>query len=162
MRFRFNKNKSQPEKITKYSIRKFHFGAASVAVASLLFFGNGSVQASTTDNGVLPATENQTATGSGSNSSGGGGKSSGDSGTAGTPDASSATTAAAQVTPTPTATTAPHSTTPAEGGASSATSENLKAGENEAFSKPGGINQILIQLIKKKKLQKKKRMKKLT
>ena len=138
MRFRFNKNKSQPEKITKYSIRKFHFGAASVAVASLLFFGNGSVQASTTDNGVLPATENQTATGSGSNSSGGGGKSSGDSGTAGTPDASSATTAAAQVTPTPTATTVPHSTTPAEGEASSATSENLKVGENEAFSKSGG------------------------
>ena len=73
MRFKFNKNKSQPEKITKYSIRKFHFGAASVAVASLLFFGNGSVQAA--DNVVSPSTENQTVTGSGSNSSGGGGNS---------------------------------------------------------------------------------------
>ena len=56
MRFRFNKNKSQPEKITKYSIRKFHFGAASVAIASLLFFGNGSVQAA--DNVVSSATGN--------------------------------------------------------------------------------------------------------
>ena len=111
MRFKFNKNKSQPEKITKYSIRKFHFGAASVAVASLLFFGNGSVQAA--DNVVSQATENQTVTGSGSNSSGGGGNSSGDSGSAGKPDAS-ATTAAAQVTPTPTATTVTQPTTPAE------------------------------------------------
>ena len=110
MRFKFNKNKSQPEKITKYSIRKFHFGAASVAVASLLFFGNGSVQAA--DNVVSQATENQTVTGSGSNSSGGGGNSSGDRGSAGKSDAS-ATTAAAQVTPTPTATTVAQPTTPA-------------------------------------------------
>ena len=29
------------EKITRFSIRKYHFGAASVAVASLIFFGGG-------------------------------------------------------------------------------------------------------------------------
>ena len=151
MRFKFNKNKSQPEKITKYSIRKFHFGAASVAVASLLFFGNGSVQAA--DNVVSQATENQTVTGSGSNSSGGGGNSSGDSGSAGKPDAS-ATTAAAQVTPTPTATTVTQPTTPAETekpteapktevpsatttpaeAGPSATSTTSNVGENEALS----------------------------
>ena len=140
MRFKFNKNKSQPEKITKYSIRKFHFGAASVAVASLLFFGNGSVQAA--DNVVSPSTENQTVTGSGSNSSGGGGNSSGDSGSAGKPDAS-ATTAAAQVTPTPTATTVTQPTTPAETEkpteapkteVPSPTSTTSNAGENEALS----------------------------
>ena len=140
------------EKLTRFSIRKYHFGAASVAVASLLFFGNGTVQAAENASAATDGTHQRVA--------GGGGDSSGESGT---PDASAATTAAAQVTPTPTATTVPHSTTPAEGEASSATSENLKAGENEAFSKPGGgINQILIQQIKKKKLQKKKQMKKLT
>ena len=140
MRFKFNKNKSQPEKITKYSIRKFHFGAASVAVASLLFFGNGSVQAA--DNVVSQATENQTVTGSGSNSSGGGGNSSGDRGSAGKSDAS-ATTAAAQVTPTPTATTVAQPTTPAgtektteapKTEVPSATSTTSNAGENEALS----------------------------
>ena len=140
MRFKFNKNKSQPEKITKYSIRKFHFGAASVAVASLLFFGNGSVQAA--DNVVSQATENQTVTGSASNSSGGGGNSSGDRGSAGKSDAS-ATTAAAQVTPTPTATTVAQPTTPAgtektteapKTEVPSATSTTSNAGENEALS----------------------------
>ncbi len=29
------------EKMTRFSIRKYHFGAASVAVASLIFFGGG-------------------------------------------------------------------------------------------------------------------------
>lgn len=29
------------EKVTRFSIRKYHFGAASVAVASLIFFGGG-------------------------------------------------------------------------------------------------------------------------
>ena len=110
MRFRFNKNKSQPEKITKYSIRKFHFGAASVAVASLLFFGNGSVQAA--DNVVSPSTANPNTHQSEPTTSSGG-NSSGNSGSAGKPDAS-ATTAAAQVTPTPTATTVTQPTTPAE------------------------------------------------
>ena len=110
MRFRFNKNKSQPEKITKYSIRKFHFGAASVAVASLLFFGNGSVQAA--DNVVSQATANPNTHQSEPTTSSGG-NSSGDSGSAGKPDAS-ATTAAAQVTPTPTATTVAQPTTSAE------------------------------------------------
>ena len=33
------------EKGFRYSIRKYHFGAASVAVAALLFLGNGSVSA---------------------------------------------------------------------------------------------------------------------
>ena len=33
------------EKAFRYSIRKYHFGAASVAVAALLFLGNGSVSA---------------------------------------------------------------------------------------------------------------------
>lgn len=108
MRFRFNKNKSQPEKITKYSIRKFHFGAASVAVASLLFFGNGSVQAA--DNVVSPATGNQN-THQYEPTTSSGGKSSGDSGTAGEPDAST-TTAAAQETPTSIATTVEQPTTP--------------------------------------------------
>ena len=110
MRFRFNKNKSQPEKITKYSIRKFHFGAASVAVASLLFFGNGSVQAA--DNVVSPATGNQNTHQSELTTSSGG-NSSGDSGSVGKPDAQAAP-AATQVAPTTTATTVAKPTTPAE------------------------------------------------
>ena len=150
MRFRFNKNKSQPEKITKYSIRKFHFGAASVAVASLLFFGNGSVQAA--DNVVSPSTANPNTHQSEPTTSSGG-NSSGDSGSSGKPDAS-ATTAAAQVTPTPTATTVTQPTTPAETekpieapktevpsvtttpaeAVPSATSTTSNAGENEALS----------------------------
>ena len=91
MRFRFNKNKSQPEKITKYSIRKFHFGAASVAVASLLFFGNGSVQAA--DNVVSPATGNPN-THQSEHTTSSGGKASGDSGSAGKTDAPAAQPAA--------------------------------------------------------------------
>ena len=33
----FRKNKD--EKVFRYSIRKYHFGAASVAVAALMFLG---------------------------------------------------------------------------------------------------------------------------
>ena len=97
MRFRFNKNKSQPEKITKYSIRKFHFGAASVAIASLLFFGNGSVQAA--DNVVSSATGNPN-THQSEHTTSSGGKASGDSGSAGTSDAP-ASQPTAPVTPNP-------------------------------------------------------------
>ncbi|MDS8610525.1 YSIRK-type signal peptide-containing protein, partial [Streptococcus pneumoniae] len=39
-------------------MRKYHFGAASVAVAALMFFSNGTVQAQTPD--ISPATENGT------------------------------------------------------------------------------------------------------
>lgn len=46
------------EKVFRYSIRKYHFGAASVAVAALMFFANGTVQAQTPD--ISPATENGT------------------------------------------------------------------------------------------------------
>ena len=149
MRFKFNKNKSQPEKITKYSIRKFHFGAASVAVASLLFFGNGSVQAA--DNVVSPATGNQNTHQSEPTTSSGG-NSSGDSGSAGKPDAP-VTTAAVQVTSTPTAPTAAQPTVPAEteitenpktgaqstpASASTPTSGILNTHKNEAFSQEGG------------------------
>lgn len=35
------------EKLYRYSIRKYHFGAASVAVAALMFFANGAVKADT-------------------------------------------------------------------------------------------------------------------
>ena len=140
MRFRFNKNKSQPEKITKYSIRKFHFGAASVAVASLLFFGNGSVQAS--ENVVSPATGNQNTHQSEPTTSSGG-NSSGDSGSAGKTDqtATSATT-----TPQPAASVETEKTTEAPkleaqstpASASTPTSEILSTRENEAFSQEGG------------------------
>ncbi|CJY67231.1 DUF1542 domain-containing protein [Streptococcus pneumoniae] len=41
------------EKIFRYSIRKYHFGAASVAVAALMFFANGAVAASET---ITPTT----------------------------------------------------------------------------------------------------------
>ncbi|CBJ22058.1 hypothetical protein smi_0810 [Streptococcus mitis B6] len=43
------------EKVFRYSIRKYHFGAASVAVAALMFFANGAVKA---DPLVSPATAN--------------------------------------------------------------------------------------------------------
>lgn len=46
------------EKIFRYSIRKYHFGAASVAVAALMFFANGTVQAQTPE--ISPATESGT------------------------------------------------------------------------------------------------------
>ena len=44
------------EKVFRYSIRKCHFGAASVAVAALMFFANGAVKADTLP--VSPATAN--------------------------------------------------------------------------------------------------------
>ena len=47
------------EKVFRYSIRKYHFGAASVAVAALMFFANGTVQAQTPD--ISPATESEVA-----------------------------------------------------------------------------------------------------
>lgn len=46
------------EKVFRYSIRKYHFGAASVAVAALMFFANGTVQAQTPE--ISPATESGT------------------------------------------------------------------------------------------------------
>ena len=66
------KNDGNGEKIFRYSIRKYHFGAASVAVAALMFFANGTVQAQTPD--ISPATENGTTRTSDlvSDSSGGG------------------------------------------------------------------------------------------
>ena len=33
------------EKLYRYSIRKYHFGAASVAIAALIFFANGVAKA---------------------------------------------------------------------------------------------------------------------
>lgn len=47
------------EKIFRYSIRKYHFGAASVAVAALMFFANGAVAASET---ITPATASDVVT----------------------------------------------------------------------------------------------------
>ena len=44
------------EKVFRYSIRKYHFGAASVAVAALMFFANGAVKADTL--AVSPVTAN--------------------------------------------------------------------------------------------------------
>lgn len=43
------------EKLYRYSIRKYHFGAASVAIAALIFFANGVAKA---DMPVSPATAN--------------------------------------------------------------------------------------------------------
>ncbi|RJQ60220.1 YSIRK-type signal peptide-containing protein, partial [Streptococcus pseudopneumoniae] len=47
------------EKIFRYSIRKYHFGAASVAVAALMFFANGAVAASET---ITPVTASDVVT----------------------------------------------------------------------------------------------------
>ena len=44
------------EKLYRYSIRKYHFGAASVAIAALMFFANGAVKADTLS--VSPVTAN--------------------------------------------------------------------------------------------------------
>ena len=44
------------EKVFRYSIRKYHFGAASVAIAALMFFANGAVKADPLP--VSPATAN--------------------------------------------------------------------------------------------------------
>uniref|UniRef100_UPI001F04D930 YSIRK-type signal peptide-containing protein n=1 Tax=Streptococcus sp. 8854 TaxID=2582675 RepID=UPI001F04D930 len=53
-----SKEERKGEKVFRYSIRKYHFGAASVAVAALMFFANGTVQAQTPD--ISPATESGT------------------------------------------------------------------------------------------------------
>ena len=50
------KSNDNGEKLYRYSIRKYHFGAASVAVAALMFFANGAVKADTLS--VSPATAN--------------------------------------------------------------------------------------------------------
>lgn len=50
------KSNDNGEKVFRYSIRKYHFGAASVAIAALLFFANGAVKADTLP--VSPATAN--------------------------------------------------------------------------------------------------------
>ncbi|MDS5183223.1 YSIRK-type signal peptide-containing protein [Streptococcus pneumoniae] len=49
----WKKHRDNGEKIYRYSIRKYHFGAASVAVAALMFFANGAVAASET---ITPTT----------------------------------------------------------------------------------------------------------
>lgn len=49
----WKKHRDNGEKIYRYSIRKYHFGAASVAVAALMFFANGAVVASET---ITPTT----------------------------------------------------------------------------------------------------------
>ena len=73
------------EKVYRYSIRKYHFGAASVAIAALVFFANGVAKADMT---VSPATANSTH----QTVAGGGGDASGDSGSAGDPNAPATTT----------------------------------------------------------------------
>ncbi|MQQ30541.1 YSIRK-type signal peptide-containing protein, partial [Streptococcus mitis] len=50
------KSNDNGEKLYRYSIRKYHFGAASVAVAALMFFANGAVKADTL--AVSPVTAN--------------------------------------------------------------------------------------------------------
>ena len=49
------KSNDNGEKLYRYSIRKYHFGAASVAIAALIFFANGVAKA---DMAVSPATAN--------------------------------------------------------------------------------------------------------
>lgn len=61
------KNDGNGEKIFRYSIRKYHFGAASVAVAALMFFANG-VQAQAP--AVSSATASDVVAGSAGNSDG--------------------------------------------------------------------------------------------
>ena len=79
------KRNDNGEKVYRYSIRKYHFGAASVAIAALVFFANGVAKADMT---VSPATANSTH----QTVAGGGGDASGDSGSAGDPNASATTT----------------------------------------------------------------------
>lgn len=50
------RHKDNGEKVFRYSIRKYHFGAASVAIAALIFFANGVAQAETL--AVRPETAN--------------------------------------------------------------------------------------------------------
>ena len=51
--------KYNKEKVFRYSIRKYHFGAASVAVAALMFFANGAVAA---HEPITPATASDVVT----------------------------------------------------------------------------------------------------
>ena len=83
------------EKVYRYSIRKYHFGAASVAIAALIFFANGVAKA---DMAVSPATANSTH----QTAAGGGGDSSGDSGSAGDPNNPAITTNSTSEVTTPT------------------------------------------------------------
>lgn len=83
------------EKVYRYSIRKYHFGAASVAIAALIFFANGVAKA---DMAVSPATANSTH----QTAAGGGGDSSGDSGSAGDPNDQATTTNSTSEVTTPT------------------------------------------------------------
>lgn len=78
------KRNDNGEKVYRYSIRKYHFGAASVAIAALVFFANGVAKA---DMAVSPATANST-----HQTVAGGGDASGDSGSAGDPSVPATTT----------------------------------------------------------------------
>lgn len=60
------------EKLTRFSIRKYHFGAASVAVASLIFFGGG--MSAKAEN--IPTSENVQVSGKSADSSSSGDKNS--------------------------------------------------------------------------------------
>ena len=42
-------NRKNDEKVLRFSIRKYHLGAVSVAVSALLFLGNGAVYAQSGD-----------------------------------------------------------------------------------------------------------------
>ena len=89
------KRNDNGEKVYRYSIRKYHFGAASVAIAALVFFANGVAKA---DMAVSPATANSTH----QTAAGGGGDSSGDSGSAGDPNDQATTTNSTSEVTTPT------------------------------------------------------------
>lgn len=65
------RHKDNGEKIFRYSIRKYHFGAASVAIAALIFFANGVAQAETLP--VRPETANVQSSPEGERSDSGGG-----------------------------------------------------------------------------------------
>ena len=69
--FMFGKrHKDNGEKVFRYSIRKYHFGAASVAIAALIFFANGVAQAETLP--VRPETANVQSSPEGERSDSGG------------------------------------------------------------------------------------------
>lgn len=63
------KHSDNGEKIYRYSIRKYHFGAASVAVAALMFFANG-VAAQAQTPAVSPVTASDVVAGPSGNSDG--------------------------------------------------------------------------------------------
>lgn len=64
------RHKDNGEKVFRYSIRKYHFGAASVAIAALIFFANGVAQAETLP--VRPETANVQSSPEGERSDSGG------------------------------------------------------------------------------------------